>query len=119
VSSGVTELTKLGRKASETNLSVLPSLLPVPKLDRHVVRTGKDEWQRRVNGEATDVVGVGFDRSDLLARVVVEDAEVEVVRAADEPVLALDEADASHRDLGDLEGLDDRLQERDWVSFIE
>jgi hypothetical protein len=51
---------------------------------------------------------VGLERVHLLERVVVEDAELEVVRARDEPLLARDEARAPDRDLGDLESLEDR-----------
>ena len=57
-------------------------------------------------GQASDIVGVGLERGDLFVCVVVEDAELEVVRARDEPVLAVYEAHATHGDLRDLEGLD-------------
>jgi hypothetical protein len=60
-----------------------------------------------MDGQAADVIRVGLERMDLLVGVVVEDAELEVVRAGDEPVLAGDEAGAADGDLGDLEGLED------------
>ena len=45
---------------------------------------------------------------DFFMSVVVEDPQLEVVRASNEPVLARNKADASHRNLCDLEGLDQR-----------
>ena len=45
-------------------------------------------------------------RRDLLVCVVVEDAQLEIVRARNEPVLAGYETDAAHGDLRDLKGLD-------------
>ena len=60
--------------------------------------------------EAPNVVGVRLERGDLFVRVVVEDAQLEVVRARDEPVLARDEAAAAHGDLRDLERLDERAR---------
>lgn len=62
-----------------------------------------------MNGEASNVVGVSLERRHLLARVVVEDAEVEVVRAADKPIPTSDEAHAADGYFGDFEGLDHGL----------
>ncbi|KAF5322671.1 hypothetical protein D9619_000088 [Psilocybe cf. subviscida] len=53
--------------------------------------------RRRVDGHASDAVRVGLERGDLFVRGVVEDAQLEVIRASDEPVLARDELDASDR----------------------
>ena len=61
-----------------------------------------------MDGQASNVVRVRLKRGDFFVRVVVEDAELEVVGAGDEPVLAGDEADAANRYFCDLEGLDQR-----------
>ena len=63
-----------------------------------------------MNREASNVVGMRLERGDLFVRIVVEDAQLEVVRARDEPVLARDEAAAAHGDLRDLERLDERAR---------
>ena len=56
-----------------------------------------------------DIVGVCFEGGDFLAGVVVVDAELEVIAAADDPVLAGDEAAGADGDVGELEGFDDGL----------
>lgn len=61
-----------------------------------------------MHGQTSDVVGVRFKRDDLLMSVVIEDAKLEVVRARDKPVLAWNEAYATHGHLRDFECLDDR-----------
>lgn len=38
--------------------------------------------------DCSDVVWMGLERGDLFGGVVVVDAEVEVIRAADDPVLS-------------------------------
>jgi len=46
-------------------------------------------------GETSDIVGVCLERSNLVMCIVIEDAQLKVVRAGDKPVLACDEADTS------------------------
>lgn len=41
-----------------------------------------------MDGQSTDVVGVSFEARDLLGRVVVVDTHLEVIAAADNPVLS-------------------------------
>ena len=59
--------------------------------------------------DRTDVVRVRLKGCDLLACVVVVDAQLEVIAAAYNPVLARNEAACSDRNIGELEGLNDRL----------
>jgi hypothetical protein len=59
--------------------------------------------------DRADVIGVCFERCDLLACVVVVDPQLEVIAAAYNPVLARNEATCSYGNIGELEGLDDRL----------
>ena len=58
-------------------------------------------------GEATDVVGVCLERGDLFMCVVVEGAQVEIIRASNEPLFPRDKVDASYRNLGHFESLDE------------
>ena len=90
------------------NTYAFPLLVPIPCLDCHVIASRQDDARRRVDSQASDVVRVRFEGRNLFVRVVVEDAELEVVGAGDEPVLAGDEADAADRYFCDLEGLDQR-----------
>ena len=62
-----------------------------------------------MDNNGTDVVGVGFEGGNLLGGVVVVDTELEVITAADDPILTGDEAAGSDRDIGELESLDDGL----------
>ena len=91
-----------------TYLNTPPLLVPIPCLDCHVIASRQDDARRRVDCQASDVVRVRFEGRNLFVRVIVEDAKLEVVGARDEPVLARNKADASHRNLCDLEGLDQR-----------
>lgn len=59
---------------------ILPPLLPVPKLDGHVITGGKDERLCRVDHDRADVIGVRLEGSDLLARVVVVNADLAVAQ---------------------------------------
>lgn len=60
-----------------------------------------------MHGETSNVIWMGFEGRHLFVGVVVEDAQLEVVRAGDEPVLARYKFDTSHWDLCDLERFDD------------
>ena len=65
-----------------------PHLVPVPKLDEHVIRGGQNIREDRVDGKAADVVRVGFKGLHTVHSIVVVDADEHVIRAADDPLLA-------------------------------
>ena len=73
-------------------------LVPVPSLDRHVVTSSEYNARSGMDRQASNVIWMRFERSNLLVRVVVEDPKLEVIRARDKPVLARDEAAASYWD---------------------
>lgn len=52
---------------------------------------------------------MGLELRDLLGGIVVEDTDLKVVRAYDNPVLAGNEATGADGDIGNLERFDDRL----------
>jgi hypothetical protein len=60
-----------------------------------------------VDGDRSNIVRVSFERCDLLRRVVVVDAELEIIGAADDPVLACNESSRSYRDIGKFKSFDD------------
>lgn len=47
------------------DLHALPALLPIPKLDGHVIGGSQNKGLRRVDSNGTDVVGVGLEGGDL------------------------------------------------------
>jgi hypothetical protein len=53
------------------DLNAFPALVPVPKLDGHVIGGGEDERLSRVDGDGTDVIGMRLERRDLLGSVVI------------------------------------------------
>lgn len=57
-----------------------------------------------------NVVRMSFEGGDLLGSIVIVDSNLEVIRAADDPVLAGDKSTSSNGDIGELECLDDRLR---------
>ena len=59
--------------------------------------------------DRADVIGMRLERCDLLACVVVVDSQLEVIAAANNPVLARNEAACSYGNIGELKGLNDRL----------
>jgi len=56
-----------------------------------------------------DVVWMCFEGGYLLRGVVIVDSQLEIVRAADYPVLPCNETTCSYRDVGEFESLDDGL----------
>lgn len=80
-----------------------------------------------MHSDGTDIVGMCLERCDLLRGVVVVDAQLEVIRAwidivstpgrpnsgvgytCNYPVLPRNEATRTHRYVGELECLDNRL----------
>ncbi len=88
------------------DLNTLPSLLPTPQFNCHIITCGKAEGLRRVYGNRTNVIGVGLEAGDLLGSIVVDNAQLEIVRPSDNPVLPRDEATSSNRDIGQFKGLD-------------
>ena len=92
---------------SLVRLDVLPPLVPIPSLDRHIVAAGQDNARGGVHGKTSNIVRMGFEGRHFFVGVVVEDAQLEIVRARNEPVLARDKFDTAHWDLCDLERFDD------------
>ena len=91
------------------DLLARPLVLPVPELDGHVVTGGEDVGLGGMDGYAAYVVRVRLEHVHALERVVVEYADLHVVRAGDDPVLARDELARAHRRLAYLERLDQLL----------
>lgn len=60
-----------------------------------------------MDSETSNIVGVSFERGDLLVRIVVEGAQLKVVRASDEPLLSRNKMDTSNGDISNFERLDD------------
>jgi len=69
---------------------VLPPLVPIPSLDRHIVAASQNDARGGVYSGTPNIVQVGLKGSDLFVGIVVEDTELEV-GASDEPFLPRDE----------------------------
>ena len=91
------------------DLNALPASLPIPELNCHVIRCGQNERLSGVDGDRSNVVGMGLERSDFLGCIVVVDTELEVVRTANNPVLAGNEASSSYGNIGEFEGFNNGL----------
>ena len=59
-----------------------------------------------MDNNGANVVGVGFEGGDLLGGVVVVDADLEVIRATDDPILAGNEAPCTNGYIGKFECFD-------------
>lgn len=62
-----------------------------------------------MDDNGSDIIWVGLERGDLFRSVVVVDSQLEIVRAAYDPVLPGDEAPCSYGYICEFEGLDDCL----------
>ena len=62
-----------------------------------------------MNDNGSDIVGMGLEGCDLFRGVVVVDTELEVVGAANNPVLARDKATGTDGKIGEFERLNSAL----------
>lgn len=92
------------------HLHALPLLVPIPQLNGHVIAGGEHKWLRGMHDNGADVVGVRLKGRNLLRGVVVVDSQLEVVGAADNPVLARNKAAGADGHIGQFECLDDGLR---------
>ena len=58
--------------------------------------------------QASNIIWVRLERNDLLMRVVVEDAQLEVVRTGNKPVFTGNETHTAYGNLCDFKSLDER-----------
>ncbi len=56
-----------------------------------------------------NIVLVRFKRNHLFVGIVIENADMHVIRTGDDPILSVDELGSSDRKIGDGEGFDDAL----------
>ena len=61
------------------NLDTLPSLVPIPELYCHVIRSCEDERLGWVYNNGTDVVWVSFEGRDFLGGVIIVDSKLEII----------------------------------------
>lgn len=61
------------------HLHAFPTLLPVPKLNCHVIGGCEHKRLGRMNGNRTDIIRVCFKGGDFFGCVVVVDPELEVI----------------------------------------
>lgn len=92
------------------NLNALPSLTPIPKPNCHVIGGGEEERLSRMDDNNPDVIWMRLKSRDLLRGVVIIHSELEIIRAASNPVLTCYEATSANGNIGDFEGFDNRLR---------
>ena len=61
------------------DLHTLPCFVPIPQLNCHIIRGGKNERLGGVNDNRANVVGMCFEGGDLLGGVVIVDSKLEVI----------------------------------------
>jgi hypothetical protein len=88
------------------DLNTFPLLVPIPSFDGHVITPSEHDARGWMHGETSYIIRVGLERDDLLMRVVIEDAQLEVIRASNKPVFSGNELDTAHRNRRDLESFD-------------
>lgn len=90
-------------------LHTLPAFIPIPQFDSHIIAGGEHKRLCGVHNDGTDIIWVSFECGDFFRGIVVEDPQMEVVRANHEPVLAGNEATSANGNIGNLEGFDEGL----------
>ena len=93
------------KRKGKTDLNTLPLLIPIPSLDCHIITPRQHNTRRWMHGKTPDIIRMGLKREDFFMRVVVEDAQLKVVRPRDEPVFARDKLDAADGDVGHFKRL--------------
>lgn len=66
-------------RVSCTHLDASPLFLPIPSLDGHVITTGKHDTRGRVDGQTANVIWMGFECSDFLVCIIIEDSKLEII----------------------------------------
>jgi hypothetical protein len=92
------------------HLDTFPSLFPIPQLDCHIIAGGKAERLSRVYRNGTDIIRMSLEAGDLFRRIVIDDAQLKVVRASNDPVLASHETTGTDGHIGELKRLDRRAR---------
>lgn len=87
-------------------IDTFPVLVPIEASNPIVVTARKHVWQSWVHKNVSDEVCVIYDRFELLAGVIIVDAELVVVRANNNPLLAGNELCTSDWSVCDFERLD-------------
>lgn len=90
-------------------LNTFPTFFPVPELNCHVIGSGQDERLGGMNSNRSNVIGMSLEGRDLFGGIIVVDTELEVIRTANNPVLAGNETTGSHGDISELEGFNNGL----------
>jgi hypothetical protein len=88
-----------------THLNTFPLLVPIPSFDGHVITSGEYDACSWVHGETSYIIRVSLERGDLLMRIVIEDTQLEVVRASNKPVFSGNKFNTAYRNSRDLESL--------------
>jgi hypothetical protein len=87
------------------DLYAFPALIPIPQLNCHIIASSKNETLGRMDSYCANVIGVCFKASNLLRSIVVQDAQLKVVRTSDNPILPCDETTSANRYISKLECL--------------
>lgn len=87
-------------------LSAVKIMIPVPKLDGHIVTTSEEVRQGGMDLDISDIIGMSLKVLNFLHGVVIVNPNPHIVTRADNPLLAGDEFGTSDWQFGHLEGLD-------------
>ena len=61
------------------DLNALPTLVPIPQLNSHIIGGGQDEWKTWVDSNCTDIVRMRLELGNLFRRVVIVNAYLEII----------------------------------------
>ena len=64
-----------------TYLHVFPTLLPIPRVDRHIIAARQHQTQSRMHRQTPNIIRMRLKRRHLFVRVVIEDPGAESRRS--------------------------------------
>jgi len=80
-----------------TYLYIFPLLVPIACFDGNIVASCEHDTRSWMYGETSDIVGMCLKHSNLVMCIVIEDAQLKVVRPGYKPVVVCDKANTSDR----------------------
>lgn len=86
-------------------------LVPIPKLDRHVIGGTQNKRSVRMNLHKANVICVCLPFLHLLHSIVIIHAQLHIIRGGNYPLLSCNEFGASHRHLAQLKAFHKGLQD--------
>lgn len=96
-----------GMRAAAPYLNTFPLLIPIPRFNRHIIAASQHDTRCGMHRQAANIIRVRLERGHFFMRIIIEHAQLEIIRASHEPIFAGNKTGTSHWHLRHFECLDD------------